>query len=72
MFVDNRILKFIHHLQVFISIHVITVVSLRLSWVVRGCERGFAWVACLLINISWIGVKVRVGLEKIIYKIFVI
>jgi len=39
---------------------------------VRGCERGFAWVAWLLINISRIGVKVRVGLEKIIYENFVI
>jgi len=39
-----------------------------LAWVVWGCEKGFAWVAGLFINIARIGVKVRVGLEKIFYE----
>jgi len=33
-----------------------------LAWVVWGCEKGFAWVSWLLINIA------KVVLEKLIYE----
>jgi hypothetical protein len=38
------------------------------TWVVRGGEKGFSWIAWLLINIVRIGVKSRVGLEKLGYE----
>jgi len=48
---------------------VIAVIQLRLAWVVWGCEiKGFPWVVWLLINTARVGVKIRVGLEKLFYK----
>jgi len=41
---------------------------LMLDWVVWDCKKGFTSVAWLLINIARVGVKVRVGLEKLFYK----
>jgi len=35
-----------------------------LAWVVLGCEKGFAGVAWLLINIARVVVKDRVGLKQ--------
>ncbi len=52
----------------FASIYINAVISLRLAWVEWGCEKGFAWKAWLLINIAMVGVKVKVGLEKLLYK----
>lgn len=63
--VYNLILKFIHHLQVFISIQLI--ILLMLAWVEWGCEKTFAWAAWLFINIALVGVKVRIGLEELFY-----
>jgi len=38
------------------------------AWVVCGYEKGFACLAWPLINTGRVGVKVRVGLEKLFYK----
>jgi len=64
----NQILKFIHNLQVFISIQLLTVIYITLACVVWGSKKGFAWVAWLLIYIARVGVKVRVGLEKLSFE----
>jgi len=39
-----------------ISILLFTVIKLMLAWVVWGFEKGFAWVAWILIDIARIGV----------------
>jgi hypothetical protein len=51
------------------SIYINPVIQVMLGWVVWGCEKDFTWVAWLLINIARVGVKVRVGLEILFYKI---
>ncbi len=58
------------HLRVFISIELFAVINLMLAKV-WGSENGSAWVAPLLINAVRVGVKVRVGLVKLITKIII-
>jgi len=43
-----------------------------LAWVVWGSENGFAWVARLLGHVARVGVKVRVCLKKLFYKMLMI
>jgi len=51
----------------FVGIYINPVIydySKRLGWVMWCCDKGFAWVGWLIINIARVGAKVWVGLEN--------